>query len=739
MERKRFALLALGLLMIFSGLDVVAQGSTTRINRRADRQYDRYAYFKALKFYKKAYDKNPTDAAVILRLADTYRHLDVPEKAVEWYREAMFFPENDSLDNYLHFLRTLMENQRYEEAAQVAETFLQKYPGNPLGENIQESCRTYPLFLKDSSVVRVHNLEANSPESDFGPSIFEGEVIFSSAREKEQLLFGWNGRYFLQLYAGQIGEESFELDELRQFRDQVNTKYHEAIVSFTPDQETMYFTRNNFHRGKRGFDDEGATLLKIFRAQRKGSKWVDVEEIHFNNDMYSVGHPALSADGQTMYFISDMPGGMGGTDVYRTRWNGDDWGSPELLGPEVNTPANEMFPWISPDNILYYSSDGHPGLGGLDLFSAKLVGENFEASRNMGAPFNSSRDDFHLVFSEDRRSGYFSSNRPNGKGSDDIYSFAFRAKTIRGLVVDKASQESIELAAVQMADDDKVRYFNFTDPEGRFAQGMDSVLPLEIIVAKEGYQVERISVEEAFAQGSEDEMKVELVPCGEGPFMEPDTNPALVLSGVIKDDSGKPIKKGKVRIIREIEVTDSKFMAQLEPGDDYIVEIESPELPGAIKRFDIPSNVSDPEIPLEAIFSPDDLPPGRVFFRIYYDFDKSNIRDYDARPELDRVVAFMTKYPGANVELGSHTDSRGTDNYNVGLSQRRAREAYDYIVSKGIKSSRLSKAWYGERVLDQPCPDGVDCSEELHQLNRRTEFKIVSWEGGFRTGPDFQK
>ncbi len=739
MKFKIFVCLIMGVMLLGTGLDLPAQKSK-RLTKKADRKYDRYAYFKALKFYRKAAEKDATNPYINLRVADAYRHLDNPAEAAKWYEEALFYPENQGESiNYLHYIRSLMEIQRYEEAGNIVDAYLKRFPGDELGTNLKVSTRDYPLFLKDSSLVTVYNLAINSPESDFGPTLNDGKVIFSSAQEKEQMIFGWNGRYFLQLYTGTIGEETYELEDVEQFRGNVNTKYHEAIVAFTPEQDAMYFTRNNFYKGKRGSNVEGATLLKIFRAEKQGKKWGKVEGIHFNSDEYSVGHPSLSSDGQIMYFTSDMPGGYGGTDIWKTEWNGEDWGKPINLGPSINTPADEMFPWISNENILYFSSEGLPGLGGLDLFSSEMQGSSFAKPKNLGAPLNSSRDDFQLVLTDDGQGGYFSSNRPRGKGDDDIYSFAFRRIQYRGLVVDKATQEPIDKASVQLLDEEKIRYFNFTDPEGIFAQGMDSLYPWEILVAKEGYQVERLQLKDATATEDGLFAKVELVPCGEGPYMEPDSSPSLVLNGVIKDTLGNPIKKGKVRIIREIDVTDSRFTANLKPGEDYIVEVETPEFPSATRTYGIPNNVTDPEVPLEAIFGPNELPPGRVFFIIYYDFDESYIRDPDARPELDRVVAFMKKYPGVKVELGSHTDSRGTDQYNVGLSNRRANEAFAYITSKGISSNRLSKAWYGERVLDQPCPDGVDCTEELHQLNRRTEFKIVGWEGGFRTGPDFQK
>lgn len=724
-------------LTVFMALtSLCIQAQTSGKVKRADKMYARYAYVKALELYEKAVQKDATNPHIVLRIADCYRQLYVPEQSEGWYREALFYPENkDDLRNYLHFIQALMNNGKYDEAGDWVEKYLRKSPGDRIGLNLREACSSYPIFLKDSTLIRITNLDINSEESDFGPTMYEGKVVFSSSVDKDRLVFGWNGQYFLQLYTGTIQEGSVQLEDVERFRSKVNTKFHEAIVTFTPEKDVMYFTRNNFFKGKRGMDEEGATLLKLFRAERDGDNWGKVEGLWFNSDHYSVGHPSLSADGQTLYFTSDMPGGYGGTDIYMSQWEGEDWGKPVNCGETVNTAGTEMFPWISPENVLHFASNGHPGLGGLDIFTSKVTGTEFSEPVNFGAPINSTMDDFQLVLGDDKSTGYFSSNRRGGQGDDDIYSFLYRNIKYKGLVVDKLTQEPIEKAMVQMSDDEKVRYHNFTGPDGLFAQGIDSLYPWEIFVAAEGYQVEKVKLTDAAATDDGLFAKIELVYCGDAP-QQPDTSqgPVVTLSGVLKDKEGNPVKKGKVRIIREIDVDDAKFNTVLDPNTDYIVEVESPEYPGGPKVYDISTNTDDNrDIPLEAIFDRDELPPGRVFYIIYYDFDMYNIREPDARPELDRVVSFMKAYPEVTVELGSHTDSRGTFQYNEVLSKNRAVSAHNYITARGIDKDRLTFRWYGERELAVPCPDGVECSEPDHQLNRRTEFKIKGWENGFRS------
>lgn len=728
---------ALLVLVLLSAFGFLKAGGPDRQIRKADRKYGRYFYFKALKHYTKAIKKDPTNAKVNLRIADCYRHLNDPRNAEVWYREALEYPvNNEDGQNTLYMIRALMSNSNYAEAATWARRYLQRHPDDELASDLLKGSENYTLFLKDSTRYKIVNLDINTPESDFGPTIQDTSVIFSSAKDQERLSFGWNGRYFLQLYIGAIAENSVQLENVKHLDGLVNTKYHEAIVTFTPGEDVMYFTRNNFHKGRRGSDAAGATLLKIYKVEKNGSKWKKPEGVHFNSDDYSVGHPSLTSDGQVMYFTSDMPGGYGGTDIYKVEWQGEDWGEPINLGEVVNTPADEMFPWISKDEILYFASKGHPGLGGLDVFMTKLENGSFAEPANFGAPINSSRDDFQLVFTDNQEGGYFSSNRLGGKGDDDIYSFYKRRYQYKGLVVDKVTQEPIEMALVQMSDDDVPRYLNFTDREGIFAAGIDSLFPWDILVAAEGYQTERVKLNNAQADQDGLFAKIELVKCGAQEVPDDTTKgPAIVLSGVLRDDEGNPVKKGKVRIIREIDIEDAEYETLLEPGTDYIVEVESPDYPELAPRvYDIKTNVDgDQEIPLEHIFDKDELPPGRVFYIIYYDFDKFNIREPDARPELDRVVNFMKAYPEVSVELGSHTDSRGTFIYNETLSKNRAVSAFNYITSKGVSKDRLTFRWYGERELTNPCADGQECSEPDHQLNRRTEFKIKGWKGGFRS------
>ena len=430
-------------LVLLSAFGFLKAGGPDRQIRKADRKYDRYFYFKALKHYTKAIKKDPTNAKVNLRIADCYRHLNDPRNAEVWYREALEYPvNNEDGQNTLYMIRALMSNSNYAEAATWARRYLQRHPDDELASDLLKGSENYTLFLKDSTRYKIVNLDINTPESDFGPTIQDTSVIFSSAKDQERLSFGWNGRYFLQLYIGAIAENSVQLENVKHLDGLVNTKYHEAIVTFTPGEDVMYFTRNNFHKGRRGSDAAGATLLKIYKVEKNGSKWKKPEGVHFNSDDYSVGHPSLTSDGQVMYFTSDMPGGYGGTDIYKVEWQGEDWGEPINLGEIVNTPADEMFPWISKDEILYFASKGHPGLGGLDVFMTKIENGSFAEPANFGAPINSSRDDFQLVFTDNQEGGYFSSNRLGGKGDDDIYSFYKRRYQYKGLVVDKVTQET---------------------------------------------------------------------------------------------------------------------------------------------------------------------------------------------------------------------------------------------------------------------------------------------------------
>jgi len=437
----------------------------------------------------------------------------------------------------------------------------------------------------------------------------------------------------------------------------VNTKYHEAGVAVTKDLKTIYFTANNFYEKKYLTDSSGVNNLQMFRASLDiDGKWTEKEKLPFNHVEYSIGHPALNHDDTKLYFVSDMPGGYGGPDIYVVDINEDgSFGAIRNLGPRINTKGREMFPYIGKDNILYFSSDGHDGYGNLDIYASKIFDNTVSKPLNLGEPVNSVMDDFSYIIDDEKDRGFFSSNRDEGKGDDDIYSFLADpglhihcGQAITVYVRSEASGEPVPGATIELRDaEEKVMETVNAGADGSytFANTLCDT-PYVVFATNKGF----LSAEKA------------------------------------------------VRTANDI--------------DQAALAV----------NLDLPQQFVSNKVNINTI---------------YFDFDKYNIRK-DAAKELDKVVQVMNEYPELLIEAGSHTDSRGKDKYNQKLSERRAKATVDYIVSKGIDASRITYEGYGETQLVNECSNGVKCSEEQHQLNRRTEFKIAN-ESGFELVPSPQE
>jgi outer membrane protein OmpA-like peptidoglycan-associated protein len=420
----------------------------------------------------------------------------------------------------------------------------------------------------------------------------------------------------------------------------VNGQYHDGPATFNSKGDTMYFTRNNYTKKKVQKSTEDVVDLKIMRAVKKDSTWTDLTEFEYNSKDYSTGHPALNADGSKMYFVSDMPGGLGGTDIYVVERMNNTWSKPVNLGPNINTPYNEMFPMIWKDSILYFSSEGHYNMGGLDVFSSRKEQNSWTEARNMGYPLNTSYDDFGVAMNDSGTAGILSSNR-NAKNTmqDNLYTFAINDLrfTLEGIAVDKTTQEPVAGVIVELMNTiTNKKEVVTTGPDGKFFFKLNPETSYTVVGTKDGYFT--------------------------------NTEPVTTV--------------GKLR------------------SESMYVKL----------KLELDRIIVDKPIVLK---------------NIYYDLDKWDIRP-DAAVELDNLVQILHENPTISIELGSHTDSRADDKYNMTLSQKRADAAVNYIVSKGISQARITAKGYGETQLVNKCANKVACSEEEHQANRRTEFKVIS-------------
>jgi len=612
------------LILLSFSLSVQAQ---SRKQKKADKLYENYAYLEATEVYKELIENEYNITYNSRKLGDAYMMLRSPENAVYYYGDII---EDTSVSSeyYYKYAQALRGVKRYEESRQ----WLKKYL-----ESGRESEEIQTMLNKDEyksiATYKLEKADFNSEFSDFGVFVKDNHIYFVSARAQDENVkektYSWNGEPFLDIYildkvSGNINPVSGD----------VNTKLHDGPAVISPDGKTIYFTRNNYLGNKEGKKDKEKTNhLKLYSAKISANDWAEVKELSFNSNEYSIGHPSLSSDGKILYFVSDMPKGFGGTDIYKISVNENgNFGRPENLGEPVNTEFDEAFPFMDTDGTLYFSSNGHPGLGLLDIFKVSGEGD----IENLGEPLNSNMDDFAYFQVQRSKEGYISSNR-EGK-SDDIFIFnKLNPLLLKGKVTDAVNGNPISAATVRLMKEngDQIAFLE-TDEEGNYETQIarDKTFPVE---AKE--------IEYETFNGN--------------------------INTMDSDEKEELIYNIQLNPIKDVE---------------YLAEIEN----------------------------------------IYFDFDKSNIRP-DAAMELDKLIELMqNEYPDIVIEIGSHTDERGTNSYNEKLAERRAKSTYDYLISNGISEDRIVEfKGYGET---KPAIDCDRCSEKDHQLNRRSIFSVVKME-----------
>jgi len=491
-------------------------------------------------------------------------------------------------------------------------------------------------------------------------------------------------------FSEQMGEVSFKAPTRI---DALNSKFHDGIASFVESEEKLYFTRNN----QKGtiLNTKKAKRLKIFVSSYTNGSWSEPQPVSFNVEKYSTCHPSISADGQTMYFASNRPGSIGGMDIYVTYLEDGKWSEPVNMGPDINTDKNEIFPFKDENGTLFFSSEGHNNMGGLDLFAAQEVvnphmtgDDNWEVT-SLGAPFNSPADDFGFIGNAGGDKGFFTSGREGGNGRDDIYAWktieeepiapVLASKKVK--VIDAVTGLELPMTEVVLSEANRpgniIRYTTANDGMVRFDWNKTS--NYFVATEKNGYE----KYDKVFEA---DEMTEDVI--------------VIRLNPITEVADATRVNKKPTKVIVQID-PDSKVEAYEEDLDDFIAKGENSE------------NTS-----LEA---------GQLIElnHIYYAFDKYNLKE-SAKVELDKVVTLLRQYPEMEIDLNSHTDSRGTDTYNEWLSTERAKSAVDYIVSQGIERRRVTAKGYGESMPVNECLNTMKCSEDKHQMNRRTEFRILN-------------
>lgn len=863
-------------------------------------------YAKAIPAYEKGLKKKQ-DVQAMENLANCYRITRNYKKAEEWYGKTTVANPNCSPMVYFYYGMSLRANGKTAEAKEQFKNYLGKDPQNKAAKAQVEAVDEMKVWLEQTPIYDVRPIsDVNTENSEISPVIYSGELYFTSDRGDVDMLYGENegatNRAYYSVYKAKTTyqkEDSVRFGKTGKISKTINQDYHNGPVSFSGDGNLIAFTRVD-RTLKLKSNKKFANRPKIYFASRKGKSWGSVKPFPFNSDEYSVAHPSLSADGKSLYFTSDMPGGSGGNDIWMSTFDGTNWTQPVNLGPTINTPGNEVFPYMRKDGVLYFSSDGHPGLGALDIFTTTKDAKGWSDPVNQGMPLNGTTDDFAPTFNEDLSRGYFSSDRSGGAGSDDIYAFKVTSKFIRisgKVLASKNNGEVMKNTTVELLSaDGKLLKTTTTDANGNFKfenlssdqsyivrmnesdpsvaskpkyfmtdeknnlvrvtvmnefggkytfQNLpvdpaappqllsdddyltiagnlisDGQPPQPIANSKvylkddQGNLVQQTTTNEfgafAFTRIPPDKTYVvgmdvgldpklaasskisitnksgkELMstrPDGNGKFSfriipedkatlsamsVDDTELRMDMRGKLvgADEKGTALANTKVNILDEkgqvlqTAVTDDNgdFTFINLPADKaYLMsvdEVADPSLVGLGKiyikdatgkiirtlkmnggKFEfriIPLDrktlgtvyVEDPWLQVLQMKHKQQQDTLLIIENIYYDYGDFKILPA-AEITLEKVVKVMQMDPSITIEVSAHTDSRSTNDYNQKLSQKRAQAAVDYLVKRGIDKKRLIAIGYGETKLLNQCKDGVECPEEEHAKNRRTEFKI---------------
>lgn len=640
-------LLLLVTIVLLSNYSMQGQGRLDRANKA----YNELRYGKAQELYLSAIERGDDIAAnstVYRNLGNTYYFNAQYTEAVKWYNSYFGDRIDGPTIELLRYAQSLQAAGDHVKAKRYFTAYVEKGSTTTNGFSFDDfetlqglNANRYDLQILDS----LHD----NDEISFGHSVHDGKLIYATTEEKPNSFINrrdpWNNLSYLSLYEVSINEKNEVIGEPQKLR-QLTKRFHEASPVITKDGNTIYFTRSNFSSEKNSNEN---VYLKIYRIQKKGDKWDKPEDLPINGDNFSTAHPALSHDETKLYFASNRKEGYGENDLYVTEIDRDGrLGEPKNLGNKINTGGRETFPFVSEDNYLYFSSDGHFGLGGLDVFAVKIKEDGtYGKVVNVGEPVNSYADDFSYGIDSETKYGFVSSDRTVSGDTlvhTNIYSFEETRPLIEtvkilleGHVTEVDSKDAIPNATVAVSSPEKGDEFNdiLTDEEGYYSVPVNRNTHYKITAEKDGYK-------------DKDEKNVEM-----------------------KDED---------------EQVDLELEIDLTPGVDLA------------KALDI--------------------------LEIYFDFDKWDIRQ-DAERDIKKVLDILEKYPQVKINIRSHTDSRGSKEYNDILSDRRAKATKDWLIDHGIDADRLSSEGIGERELTNECKDGVPCTNEQHQANRRSEFIIV--------------
>lgn len=692
------------------------------LEKKGDKLVKKFKYEKAIGKYTKAADKDSTNFSAVQKLAKTYVAIGDYASAEVAYQRVLADTRATSAD-MLAYAQVLRSNGKYEEAAKAYAVYAQAEPNSAVAQEFSSFDKEIRMLNRDNKMYELTILPENSGASDVGAAYSKDGLVLSSNRKASlaKQVAGSNAaeaRY--DLYTATTGTDSLS-PAPGKLHGKVNSKFNDGAATFTRDGKEMIFTQTNKQKGV-----NKTRTLGLYHADWDTIHgWVNIQPLPFNNVDYNVSQPSISKDGSKLYFVSDMPGGMGGTDIYVADKQGITWAPAVTLGGVANTAGNEVSPFIADDGTLYFASDLRIGLGGLDIYSiTPNASGKWGSPINLGMPANSSSDDFGYVSDEKGKHGYIVSNRPGGMGKEDIYKFIKRSEPVCGNIADSKTKIGVEGVEILALSPSGERFTATTDAKGDFCIGLTPGREYKISTTKEGYFAHESNVSVRTTRN--DKQMIALKQRGGIDVVIDVTDQGR---GDVEGATVQLINKATGEVQEKKSAADGKVVFDAFPDQQYDVVVKkNMSKEGLYDRF--MESISTAGLkPSQSISKDAKLTfyDGKFVFdlpNVFFDYNSAVLRPI-ATKELDKVAKVMKDIPFIEVELSSHTDSRGSAEYNLKLSGYRAQACVTYLAKLGIDKKRLLAIGYGETQIRNKCVDGVECSEAEHTYNRRSEFKVL--------------
>ncbi len=606
---------------------VFAQNKDTQV---ADRLFKRFEFIKAAESYLKLVASQNADGYVYRQLADCYYNIYNTKEATKWYSKAI--TQKQDAEVYYRYAQMLKANGNYQESNKQMQKFAALQPNDSRTKIFIENPNYFPVLLDQIKSFDIKMVDINSDKSDFGAFLEGNSIYFTSARNSSSKIYSWTKEPFLDIYKANLNEDG-TISNIELLKE-LNSKYHDGSVSISQDGNTMYFTSDSFRENS--FEKDKANKLKlgrnnIYSAKFVNGKWDEITSLPFNSKDFSSGNPSISRDGKTLFFSSNRPGSIGGVDIWKVSISETgSYGTPENLGNKINSEGNDSFPFITSENVLYFSSDAKQGIGAMDVYKIDLNSDS--EVKNLGKPVNSEKDDFAFSFNENKKIGFVASNR---NGNDDIFQLLPVCNYEVNTIVTNANTGAILAEANVSILDDKNNIISSlkSNSKGEVSYTVDCEKPYTIQAIKDGFESNSFDVKASNKKG------------------------------------------GSINI-----------SAALNPITAIITETE-------------------------VLLNP-----------IFFEYNNSNITQQGAF-ELDKLVQIMKNNEKLIIFVKSHTDNRGSDEFNLLLSDKRAKATIQYVISNGIAVNRISGKGFGEKEPKVDCKN--NCSDEANEQNRRSEFLIV--------------